>query len=269
MKKIQFAVLLLSVVSYTSIYAQELRIYTSQEPPLNFTETFNKDIFYSDDVTGLATDVVREILKRTKTDAKIELVPWARAYMNAQKQENVVVYSMIRLEQREDLFHWVGPIALKKAMLFSRKDSGIKINSLDGAKRVGRIGTLRLDAKELFLKKRGFKNIYSLNTWENGLQLLALGNIDLWTQTDFDVPIVANLAGVDLDEIESVFTMYSTASYIGISKPTSLKIVEQWQGALDDIKRDGTFKNIVEKWAKYYRSNWIVKDGMVQIGYEQ
>lgn len=269
MKKIQFVVLLISVTSFTSICAQDLRIYTSQEPPLNFSQTLNEDVFYSEDVTGLTTDVVREILKRTKTDAKIQLVPWARAYVNAQRAENVVIYSMIRLEQREDLFHWVGPIALKKAMLFAKKDSGIKINSLEGAKRVGTIGTLRLDAKELFLKKRGFKNIYSFNTWENGLQLLALGNIDLWTQTDFDVPIVANLAVVDLDEIESVFTMYSTASYIGISKSTSLKLVEQWQSTLDDIKRDGTFENIVKKWAKYYNSNWIIKDGMVQIGYEQ
>ncbi len=79
MKKIQFAVLLISVISFESICAQDLRIYTSQEPPLNFSQTLDEDVFYSEDVTGLATDFVREILKRTKTDAQIEQVPWARA----------------------------------------------------------------------------------------------------------------------------------------------------------------------------------------------
>ncbi len=268
MKKIQFAVLLIIAISHMGLCAQDLRIYTSQEPPLNFSKTLDEDVFYSDDVTGLATDFVREIIKRTKTDAKIELVPWARAYMYAQKEKNVVIYSIARLEQRENLFHWVGPIALQKVMLFAKKDSGIKINSLDGAKRVGTIGTLRQDATELLLKKNGVNNIYSFNSWSKGLKQLISGDIDLWTHSDFDVPIVAERALVDLNEIEPVFTVYTSTLYIGISKLTPMWVVEQWQDALDAIKADGTFEDIVQKWARYYKLNWIVKDGMVQIGYE-
>ncbi len=268
MKKIQFAVLLIIAISHTGLCAQGLRIYTSQEPPLNFSKTLDEDVFYSDDVTGLATDFVREIIKRTKTDAKIELVPWARAYMYAQKEKNVVVYSMVRLEQRENLFHWVGPIALKKAMLFAKKNSGIKINSLEGVKRVGTIGTLRQDAKELFLRKRGVENIQNFDSWGKGLKQLVSGGIDLWTQTDFDVQVVAKRTGIDVHEIEPVLTLYNTPIYIGMSKSTSKQIVQRWQGALDDMKADGTYEGIVNKWKDHYKSNWIVKDGMVQINYE-
>lgn len=270
MKNIQLSIiLLLGFISIRSIWAEEMQIYTCQEPPLNFSKTLDKSIIYSDDVTGLATDIVREILNRTKNNAKIQLVPWARAYSYAQNRKNVVLYSLARIEERENLFYWVGPIALKKAILFAKLNSGIEINDLREAKYVDKIGTLRKDAKEQYLKKRGFNNIYSYNSWEKGLQLLIAGRLDLWAITDLDAPIITRQAGIDRKEIEPVFTMYEHRVYIGLSKSTSINIVNQWQSVLDEIKRDGTFENIVKKWATYYEANWIVKDGMVQVKNEQ
>lgn len=269
MKNIQVAIILLFGIIFARItYAEELQIYTCQEPPLNFSETFEKDINYSEDVTGIATDIVREILKRTKTNAKIHLLPWARAYLYAQNRKNVILYSLARVEERENMFYWVGPIALKKIIFFSKKGSGIVITELEDAKHVGKIGTLRQDSKEQYLKKRGFKNIHRFNSWEEGLQLLLLGELDLLTQTDLDAPVIAKRAGIDINQIVPVFTVYQNRLYIGVSKSTSMKIVNQWQRVLDEIKRDGTFETIVKEWAKYYEANWIVKDRMAQVKYE-
>lgn len=268
MRKIQFALLLAGSLFLSSVSAQQLRIYTSQEPPLNFSEVYDEDAIYNNSVTGLATDVVREIIKRTKTDAKIELVPWARGYTNAQKQENAVIYSIARLEQRENLFHWVGPIAKQNAILYSKKGAKIKINNLDDLKKAGTIGTLRQDASELMLKEKGITNIHSYNSWAKGLKHLLLGKVELWTHSDFDLPIVAERAHVELDRLEPVYTLYTSVLYIGFSKSTSTAIVKKWQSTLDTIKADGTFEQIVKKWAEYYKANWVVKDGMVQIKYE-
>ena len=46
----------------------------------------------------------------------------------------------------------------------ARKDSDISIKSLEDAKRVNRIGTIRDDSKERLLINLGFKNLESVST---------------------------------------------------------------------------------------------------------
>ena len=45
----------------------------------------------------------------------------------------------------------------------ARKESGIKIDTLEDAKKVKRIGTLREDTRERFLKEHGFTNLESVS----------------------------------------------------------------------------------------------------------
>ena len=59
---------------------------------------------------------------------------------------------------------------------------------------------------------------------------------------------LAREAGIDPDEIEPVFTYESRFSYIAISKRTSPAIVTQWQATLDEMKSDGTFWWLTNKW---------------------
>ena len=64
-------------------------------------------------------------------------MPWAQGYTMAQRQPNVALYSTTRTESRENLFKWVGPLATMKWVFFAKAGSGIKISSLDDAKKVG------------------------------------------------------------------------------------------------------------------------------------
>ena len=164
------------------------------------------------------------------------------------------------------MFKWVGPIASKKQLLFSKKGNGIVINTLEDAKNVKTIGTLREDAKEQYLKQQGFTNIHSSNTWPSALKMLMSDRVNLLTQTDLDIAVVAKEAGIDLDKMEAVHTLKTTILYIGVSKETSDEIVKPWQSTLDEIKRDGTFEQTIRKWAEHYNSsNWVFKDGMLQV----
>ena len=85
---------------------------------------------------GVSTEVVLAVLKEVNVKAKIELYPWARAYQIATTKKNHLIYSIGRIPERENLFHWVGTIAPYKTSLYKlkiRKD--IKIGSLNDAKR--------------------------------------------------------------------------------------------------------------------------------------
>ncbi len=253
----------------TNLNSAELLIYTTHEPPLNFTKRKNTSYAKGNDVVGITADIVREIMRRTGTKAVIELIPWSRGYRKALEKKDVVIFSMARTEGREDLFQWIGPIAMKKGILFAKKGSGIRINTLDDAKRVRKIGTMPSDTKELFLEERGFTNLEGNTIWEQSLRKLMMGRIDLWTQTDLDSPVIAKRAGVDINEIVAAYTFLKMVLYIGVSKKTSAVLVNRWQNALDQMKHDGTFDTIIKKWAEYYRvKNWIVRNGMLQVNYD-
>ena len=88
-------------------------------------------------VTGFATEVVQEILKRLNQPDNIKMMAWDDAYNLALAEKNVVLFSTTRTEQRESLFHWVGPIGSYRDILYARSGSGIVINNLEDAKKVG------------------------------------------------------------------------------------------------------------------------------------
>ena len=259
-KKIFIFIPFLFLMSFLSVFAQELSIYTINEPPLNFVK--------GNTINGVTTDIVREILKRTNDNSAIETLPWPRAYEYAKKRKNVILFSMGRIPQRENMFKWVGPIARKRAMLFARSGSGIKVEKLEDAKKVRTILTLRSDTQDQYLKKHGFTNLYDLTTWRQGLLMLLDDKGDLWTQKDLDVSLILREENVASDRIEAVFIMFELYAYIGVSKNTSDEIVKRWQSTLDEIKRDGTYEKIIQKWARYYGvSNWIFKNGTLMVDY--
>jgi polar amino acid transport system substrate-binding protein len=172
------------------------------------------------------------------------MVPWARGYMLASNQPNVALFSTTRLEQREKLFKWVGPIYSQTWGFYSRKGSGIKIKSLEGAKRVARIGTYHKDAKEQYLLVQGFRNLVSANRNLSNIRHLMDGSIDLWISSDFNMPFLARQAGIEPDRLELVFAFKKVQNYIAFSVQTPDALVHQWQQTLDAIKRDGTYDRL-------------------------
>lgn len=82
------------------------------------------------------------------------------------------------------MFKWVGPLAIKRDILIARKDAYIKISSLDDAKKVMRIGTLRDDTREQLLIRQGFENLESVSDEQRNAQKLAMGRIDLWANKE-------------------------------------------------------------------------------------
>jgi len=212
-----------------------------------------------------STEIVREILRRTNTKTLIQLLPWARSYRYALTENTVFIYSMARTKKREALFKWIGPLAIKRAILMGKAGGNLKIDSLDDAKKSGRIVTLRKDAKEQYLSEKGFGNLHLVNNWSTAVKMLAMDRVQLWTTTDLDAPVIAKHAGVSMTNLETAFVLFQATLYIGASKDTPDTIIDQWQAALDDMKSDGTFERYVLKWAKHYKtSKWFFEDGVLQ-----
>lgn len=234
-----------------------LQILTCEEPPMNFGE--------DGEITGFTTDIVREIMRRTNTAGEIRLLPWKRVYRTGLKTSNVILYTAARTEERENLFHWVGPVVQKRWILFSKKGAGFVFESADDVKKVKNIGVMRNDARHRWLENEGFGNIFVTEDHVHGLKMVLKDRAALWASSDFEALIIAKKAGLDPGRIQESFEMKAIRSYILISKQTPGQIVEQWQDTFNGLKNDGTLENIASKWAGKLGMPFVVKDGMITI----
>lgn len=230
--------MLLSLVG-TVAGTQPLSIYTENNPPGSYLVEGRP--------AGMAVEVVREILRRLEQPDTIEIVPWSRGYNMTLTHKNVVLFSTTRLPQREDLFQWVGPLYTQTWGFYAIKRSGLNINSLDDAKKTARIGTYLNDAKEQFLKEKGFDNLVSANRNLINVRRLLQGDIDLWVSSDLNVNHIIRQAGEDASQIELIYPFHTVENYIAFSRQTESSLVVAWQKILEAMKQDGTYQAIVDR----------------------
>ena len=240
MKKWILLMIALALATVSSAGSAELTILTENLPPLNYVE---KGV-----LTGSSVEIVKEIQRRVGSSDPIQVYPWARAYRMALDEKNVILFGMTHTKDRHDKFKWVGPLAKKRDILVAKKGSGIKINTLEDAKKVKRIGTLRDDTREKLLTSYGFTKLYSVSDEQKNARKLVMGRIDLWAYKSPGVKKVCELAGVNPNELEEVFHLREINLMIAFSNKTSDTIVERWQEAFDEMSKDGTLKIIQEKW---------------------
>lgn len=231
--------LAVALMCIPTVGAEQLSVYTENNPPGSY--------ILADKPAGMAVEIVNEILHRLGRPEKIEMVPWARGYNLALTRENVALFSTTRLPQRESRFHWVGPIYTQTWGFYALKGAALHIDSLEDAKKIGRIGTYRDDAKEQFLKQNAFTNMVSANRNIINVRRLLQGDIDLWVSSDLNVNYIVEQAGEDASRIELVYPFRNVENYIVFSIQTNRDIVDAWQKTLDAMKQDGTYQRIVTR----------------------
>jgi polar amino acid transport system substrate-binding protein len=240
MKKLLVMVTSMLLVSVQPVCSEKMTILTENMPPLNYV----KDGV----LVGPSVEIVREIQRRVKSYEPIEVYPWARAYKMALEDVNVVLFSMTYTKDRHDKFKWIGPLAKKRDILVAKKGSGTAVKSLEDAKRVKRIGTLRDDTRELFLKSLGFDNLESVSDEQKNAKKLILGRIDLWAYKKPGLRTVCELAEVDYNQVEEVFHLREIELMTAFSKKTPDEIVQKWRDAFNEMLADGTIMKIRKRW---------------------
>ena len=226
-----------------------LRILTEAYPPFNFADKNN-------DVTGQSTDIVQAILAKTGTKANVEIMPLSQGLALAGKGPGVVIYSLNRTPERENLFKWVGPIGYYEQAFYAKDVSAWKINKLEDAKKVSKIAVYQGDAGAQFLASQGFTNLdYSL-TDPDALKRLMDGTDQLWLGNKNGLAVTAAEAGVDINDLVQMPTVVVHADlYIAFSKDTPDSTVAAWQSALDalktekDIDNKTAYEKIMVKWS--------------------
>lgn len=236
----------LFILNSISVYADKISIVTEDLPPLNYKK--------NGEITGITTDIVKEILKRTKTAAKINLYTWRRAYLLAKSKKNILIYSIAKTQDRVEFFKWIGPVISWTLCVYSLKDrTDIVINKINDAKKY-KLGVIKNDAIAEGLIKYGFvvgKNlVYSRDDVIN-LKNLFARRIDLVAKNDFFMETKIKKLGYDINKIKKVFTVPTKFNfYLAFNKNTSDKIVKKFEKAFEEIMKDGTYTKIINSYSE-------------------
>lgn len=131
-------------------YAADIQAVTYEWPPYNYTDNGK--------ITGISKEIVEEILNRAEIKADFVVYPWGRGLMMAKTKKNVLIYTMRRIPERENLYKWVGPITPpSNSYLYKlKKRKDIAVHSLNDAKKYS-IGVIKGDSMHQYLLSQGFE----------------------------------------------------------------------------------------------------------------
>ncbi|MDD2649840.1 MAG: ABC transporter substrate-binding protein [Candidatus Cloacimonadales bacterium] len=232
---------LISIISVVTLSAQ-LTIYCEDDPPY---QIINKD----GSLSGLTVEVCMEIQKRVGNTDKIQVVPWARGLNEINTKPNTILFSMSRTAERNPLYKWVGPVKESVYALYVKADSKISINDIEEAKKLKGIGVYNQDIRDQYLTSQGFTNLERVTDKNVNIKKVMTGRLEAFADSEESYRANTVEAGYKESDVKQLFVFMKTQLYIAMSKETPDETVTKWNGALEEMKKDGTFKKI---YAKYF-----------------
>ena len=229
----------LSPVARAADQNVRLQVLSEDWPPVSYMEDGRP--------TGLAVEVVEEMLRRAGRGEKIEFVPWSRGYKLVTEAPNVILFPMARSGERELLVTMLGPLLEVRTELYQRK-GGPWLGRIDEAKRKAVVGTYRSNFAATSAARHGFINLALAATPDRSARMLLSGRIDLWADSNLSSASALRKVGGDPAILERVMVLDVNPLMVALSPGTPRGTIDALEKALREMKADGTFQRIFLKW---------------------
>lgn len=225
--------------------AEPYRIVTEEWAPYNYQQ--------GDQLTGMATDIVRAIMTLTGDGFDITVVPSMRSSLVLMNHPNTIMYSMFRTPEREPLYKWVGPIAEESIYPYQLAGAATPVNSIEQLRQAPQITTRHAGLIPQVLEAQGFTNLDKSATSSQQLyRMLLAGRTGLIIgDTDAGVAYYSAQLGIDPGNLRRVpVALYRSALYIAFSKDSDDAKVAAWATALDQLRASGELARIQQRYAR-------------------
>lgn len=224
-------------------FAQKIHIVTEEIPVYSFYDEKLQT------VSGLTVEIVAEVMRRAKLDYKISIYPWARAYKIAQEMPNTAIFALVRKEEREKHFKWVGAIYDNDAYLYKlRSRNDIQAKNMTEL-RPYIVGVVRDGAAADVFLKEGIR-VDAAPASVNNVHKLLLRRIDAMMGEELSLNYMLQKNNIDPSMLEKLFRVdkLSGQLYLAFSLQTSDTVVDACKMALNSMMQDGSFQRITQKW---------------------
>ena len=212
-----------------------LHLTTEQYAPFNYRE--------GDQIVGLGADQVREIMRRSGIDYRIEQLPWSRAIGLAREKSNTCVFTTAHTVDRHEHFKWIEPLLLERTLLIRAAESAVTATTVQEATAY-RTGTQTGDYTVELLRNAGFEQIDLARDLDLTLKKLLSGRVDLMAVSE---SFVHRLQDQDVP-IAEVAVLYEQVFSIACSPKTPDSLVARMQKALAGLIADGTQAEILARY---------------------
>jgi len=250
--KIVLIPLCLTLNIFASSQLDKIRMLTDHWPPYN--------IVSKGELTGISVELFELMLKKNhskKTKKDFKVTTWKAAYDTTKIINNNATLTMTRNKIRENDFKWVGPIDTKTSGLICKKSRHISLTSLKDLTKY-KISVAYGYSTHQMLKKAGLKKnlvpTRGLFAVHLAAKKLAENKVDIFSTSNIKY-IMNGLKtnNFNPNHYEVIKKYKPDRLYFAFNKKTDDKIINQLQKALDELKRDGTYKKIKNKYYTYGR----------------
>jgi polar amino acid transport system substrate-binding protein len=226
--------LLLSFAARADFAPIVLTVYCEQNPPFSFRT--------EGETRGIYVKIVRQTLERMSRKSEVGefvVAPWARGFAETQRNNNTLLFSVVRSPDREDLFQWAGPIGPFQPVIMARKDSNLDFSNTAKRNSFSYVVT-KYSVSENLLTAAGVtpRQIARANSTGSAAGMLARGRVDGWVR-DKTVALSAlkEYARSDLQfKIAHAFDI--TYRYVAFSKNTDADFVQEFDRALTLVLKE-------------------------------
>jgi polar amino acid transport system substrate-binding protein len=94
----------------------------------------------------------------------------------------------------------------------------------------------------------GFTNLDVSNDANSMIRKLQANRISLMVNENMTLAEQLKPSGAKVEDLKLVYTFMVSQTYLAFSQDTPDELIQQWQATLDEMKADGTFAKIYEKW---------------------
>lgn len=241
-KRILAVLLCFSAVFASYADVPVVRVVTELSPPHQTVK--------DGQVAGVSTQIVEATLKRAGLESRIEMFPWARAFYIATSAPNVLIYNMARTAERENEFHWIGPVAnyrLGLVRLTERTDlTPNHIKDLGSAV----IAVQRDDFSYHWLKQQGMTVGKELQLSADILEswrLLIKGKVDYVVDDEAALALMEKQLAQPQGITRFVLAIpqLEQKTYLAASKTTDPELVRKLQQAHLEVQKTQLYQNVM------------------------
>jgi polar amino acid transport system substrate-binding protein len=229
------------VQSKASGNLSDYRFITEEFAPMNYVD--------DGELKGISVDLLEVIFENAgidKNTGDIEVMNWPDAYDLVMNDENTVLFTMAKTDERKDLFKWAGPIMNNSNALFGKKSSGIVIDDT-GDLTEYKIGAINDTSSFSVLTGLGYpeEKIVGAASAKDAFDSLENGDTDLWATGEIAGLYYLKDMAENPGDYEIVYTFEPYEFYYAFNKETPDSVIEEFRSALDEAKivKEGTGKS--------------------------
>ena len=216
-------------------------MFTEENPPQSFRDADGT-------LKGSSVDMVRSMIAGTSFAGPIEYASWTNCYAQIELVPNSMAFSTLRTPERENLFHWVGPVCKKKYCFYVHSANSYDISTIDMARSMRSVGTVTGWGSEQELINLGFANLVTFSTPQEVFSRLMDGDIPCAVLNDISMAFLAQQLGHQPKDYRKGAVLSEGQTYLAFSLDTDDDYIKAWEDAYTKLVNTGELARIWKGW---------------------